>query len=201
MSDDVGPPADGPGFWRQVVERLDTAVLVLDPAGRVIAANPAAERLLSRTTAAMRGADAHDLLHRDADGTRVPRDRCPMLHTLAEAKRARGEGGTYLRGDGRLLAVSWSASPLVEGGSVRGTALLFTDATGDRRVHRERTARTRALEDFNERLSLVAEIVRLRRHALAPAHEPLDRLCGKVLAHPPPGSTDDVALLALRVPS
>ncbi|MCM8551867.1 SpoIIE family protein phosphatase [Streptomyces sp. STCH 565 A] len=159
VSDDVGPwPADGPGFWRQVVERLDMAVLVLDPAGRVIAANPAAERLLSRTAAAMRGADAHDLLHRDADGTRVPRDRCPMLHTLAEGKRARGESGTYLRGDGRLLAVSWSASPLMEGGSVRGMALLFTDATGDRRVHRERTARTRALEDFNERLSLVAEI-------------------------------------------
>ncbi|MET9988592.1 GAF domain-containing SpoIIE family protein phosphatase [Streptomyces mutabilis] len=37
-------------------------------------------------------------------------------------------------------------------------ALLFADATGDRHVHRERTARTRALEDLNERLSLVAEI-------------------------------------------
>ncbi len=149
--------ADEPGFWRQVVERLGTAVLVLDTAGRVIAANPAAERLLGRTAAAMRGADAHDLLHRDADGNKVPRDRCPLLHALAEGQ-GREEGGTYLRGDGRLLAVSWSASPLTEDGSVQGMALLFTDATGDRRVHRERTARTRALEDLNERLSLVAEI-------------------------------------------
>ncbi|CAM5294035.1 hypothetical protein SVIOM342S_10301 [Streptomyces violaceorubidus] len=32
------------------------------------------------------------------------------------------------------------------------------------------------------------------------ADEPLDRLCSDVLAHLPPGSTDDVALLALRVP-
>ncbi|CAM5485881.1 hypothetical protein GCM10010261_49740 [Streptomyces pilosus] len=159
VGDDMGRwPADEPGFWRQVVERLDTALLVLDPAGRAVAANPAAERLLGRTTAAMRGADAHDLLHRDADGNKVPRDRCPLLHALAEGKEARGEGGTYLRGDGRLLAVSWSASPLTEDGSVRGMALLFTDATGDRHVHRERTARTRALEDLNERLSLVAEI-------------------------------------------
>ncbi|MEV7016603.1 SpoIIE family protein phosphatase [Streptomyces sp. NPDC093991] len=147
-----------PGFWRQVVERLGTALLVLDTAGRAVAANPAAERLLGRTTAAMRGADVHDLLHRDADGNKVPRDRCPLLHALAEGKGACGEGGTYLQGDGRLLAVSWSASPLTEDGSVRGMALLFTDATGDRRVHRERTARTRALENLNERLSLVAEI-------------------------------------------
>ncbi|WP_229830377.1 SpoIIE family protein phosphatase [Streptomyces mutabilis] len=159
MGDDVGLwPVGEPGFWRQVVERLVTAVLVLDTAGRVVAANPAAERLLGRTIAAMRGTDAHDLLHRDADGNRVPRDRCPLLRTLAEGKGARGEGGTYLRGDGRLLAVSWSASPLTEDGSVRGVALLFTDATGEPRVHRERTARTRALEDLNERLSLVAEI-------------------------------------------
>ncbi|MFJ9995447.1 SpoIIE family protein phosphatase [Streptomyces werraensis] len=159
VGDDVGRwPADEPGFWRQVVEQLGTALLVLDTAGRVIAANPAAERLLGRTTAAMRGADAHDLLHRDADGNKVPRDRCPLLHALAEGKGAQGEGGTYLRDDGRLLAVSWSASPLTEGGSVKGMALLFTNATGDRRIHRERTARTRALEDLNERLSLVAEI-------------------------------------------
>ncbi|MEU4653342.1 SpoIIE family protein phosphatase [Streptomyces sp. NPDC023723] len=148
----------GPGFWRQVVEQLDAALMVLDPAGRITAANPAAERLLGRPAAALRGADAHDLLHRDPDGGEVPRDRCPLLHALAEGSGARGEGGTYVRGDGRLLPVSWTASPLAEGGSVRGMALLFTDATGDRRVHRERTARTRALEDLNERLSLVAEI-------------------------------------------
>ncbi len=159
VGDDVGSwPVGEPGFWRQVVERLVTAVLVLDTAGRVVAANPAAERLLGRTTAAMRGADAHDLLHRDADGNRVPRGRCLLLRALAEGKEARGEGGTYLRGDGRLLAISWSASPLTEDGSVKGMALLFADATGNRHVHRERTARTRALEDLNERLSLVAEI-------------------------------------------
>ncbi|MER6802663.1 MULTISPECIES: hypothetical protein [Streptomyces] len=39
---------------------------------------------------------------------------------------------------------------------------------------------------------------RLRRHALA--REPLDTLCGRVPARVPPGSADDVALLALRVP-
>jgi serine phosphatase RsbU (regulator of sigma subunit) len=41
----------------------------------------------------------------------------------------------------------------------------------------------------------------LRRHALALAHEPLDTLCDRLPARMPPGSTDDVALLALRLPS
>ncbi|MGW5543676.1 PP2C family protein-serine/threonine phosphatase [Streptomyces sp. NPDC003998] len=45
---------------------------------------------------------------------------------------------------------------------------------------------------------------RLRRHALALAHEPLhtlcDQLCDQLSARMPPGSTDDIALLALRLP-
>ncbi|MGW7257738.1 PP2C family protein-serine/threonine phosphatase [Streptomyces sp. NPDC054834] len=41
---------------------------------------------------------------------------------------------------------------------------------------------------------------RLRRHALALAHEPLDTLCDQLSVQVPPGSTDDIALLALRLP-
>ncbi|GAB2864356.1 SpoIIE family protein phosphatase [Streptomyces deserti] len=151
-------PAAGPGFWRQVVEQLGTALIVTDPAGRILAANPAAERLLGRTAAAMRGRDAHDLLHRAADGGRIPRERCPLLRALAEGTTARGEGDSCLHGDGRLVGISWSASPLTDGGSVRGMAVLFTDATGDRSARRERAAYTSALEDLAERLTLVAEI-------------------------------------------
>ncbi|WP_369193261.1 SpoIIE family protein phosphatase [Streptomyces djakartensis] len=44
-------------------------------------------------------------------------------------------------------------------------------------------------------------LARLRRHALALAHEPLDTLCDRLPARMPPGSTDDVDLLALRLPS
>ncbi|WP_410538016.1 SpoIIE family protein phosphatase [Streptomyces sp. KL2] len=41
---------------------------------------------------------------------------------------------------------------------------------------------------------------RLRRHAAALARRPLDEFCDRILARMPPGSTDDIALLALRVP-
>lgn len=101
-----------PDFWGQVVRQLGTALIVVDPTGRILAANPAAERLLGRAAAAMRGEDAHDLLHRDAAGGPVPREQCPLLRSLAERAEARGEGEIWLRGDSRLTAISWSASPL-----------------------------------------------------------------------------------------
>lgn len=151
-------PAAESDFWRQVVEQLSTALMVVDPAGRILAVNPATERLLSRAAAALRGKDAHDVLHRDTDGGALPREQCPLLQALAEGTAARGEGDCYLRGDGRLVTVSWSASPLADDGSFKGMAVLFADVTGDQGARRERAAYTSALEDLTERLTLVAEI-------------------------------------------
>ncbi|MEV6764021.1 SpoIIE family protein phosphatase [Streptomyces sp. NPDC051105] len=151
-------PAAEPGFWWQVVAQLSTALMVVDPAGRIVALNPAAERLLGRAVGELRGRDAHDLLHRDAGGGTLLRERCPLLQALAEETAARGEGDSYLRGDGHLITISWSASPLRDGGSFKGVALMFTDVTGDHGARRERAAYASALEDLNERLTLVAEI-------------------------------------------
>ncbi|WP_327695985.1 SpoIIE family protein phosphatase [Streptomyces sp. NBC_00459] len=154
-------PAAGPEFWRQVVERLSAALMVVDPTGRIDAVNPAAERLLGRTAAEVLGEDAHELLHRDATGGTPLREQCPLLRALAEKGPARGDGDSCLRGDGRLVTISWSASPLVDDGSFKGMAVLLTDgtdSTGDPGVRREGAAYTSALEDLNERLTLVAEI-------------------------------------------
>ncbi|MEU9572951.1 SpoIIE family protein phosphatase [Streptomyces massasporeus] len=147
-----------PGFWRQVVGQLGTALIVVDPGGRILAVNPAAERLLGRAAPAMLGEDAHDLLHRDTDGRRIPREQCTLLRAMAERAETREEGRVCLRGDGRLITTYWSASPLTDDGAFIGMAVLLTDTAGDRRARRERAAYTRALEDLTERLTLVAEI-------------------------------------------
>ncbi|MEV5355651.1 SpoIIE family protein phosphatase [Streptomyces sp. NPDC052693] len=168
--------AAGPEFWRQVVEQLSTALMVVDPAGQVLAVNPAAERLLGRDAASVRGQDAHELLHREADGGTLLREQCPLLRALAEGVPSRGEGDRYRRGDGRLISISWSVSPLTEGGAVQGMALLFGDVTGERSARRARAAYTSALEDLNERLTLVAEITDVLGQTLE-TDEALARLC------------------------
>ncbi|MFB8245290.1 SpoIIE family protein phosphatase [Streptomyces sp. NPDC055952] len=171
--------ATGPGFWQRVVGQLGTALIVVDPAGRILAVNPAAERLLGRAAPAMLGEDAHELLHRDADGRAIPRERCTLLRAVAERTETREEGHVCVRGDGRLIAVSWSASPLRHDGVFVGMTVLFTDTSGDRSARRERAAYTRALEDLTERLTLVAEITEVLGQTLE-TDEALARL-GRLL--------------------
>ncbi|MFE3637096.1 SpoIIE family protein phosphatase [Streptomyces sp. NPDC059168] len=165
--------AADPDLWGRVVEQFDKAVALADPAGRAIAVNPAAERLLDRPAAAMQGQDLHDLCHRDPGGARVPRERCPLLQAVAESRSARGDDDWWLRGDGRLVPVSWSATPLTQDGVLQGVVVLASERAADRRVQgeraaspgqaehtdqAERAARTSALEGLAERLTLVAEI-------------------------------------------
>ncbi|GAA2580683.1 SpoIIE family protein phosphatase [Streptomyces lienomycini] len=168
-------------FWQRVAEQLGSALAVIDTAGRIVAVNRAAERLLDRTAPDLLGADVHDLLHRDPDGNRIPRERCPLLQALRRGTEAQGDGDAYLRGDGTPTTVAWSASPLADNGVVRGTALLFAASTtaADRGARRERTAYTSALEDLNERLTLVAQITDVLGQTLE-TEEALGRL-GRLL--------------------
>ncbi|MFE7209562.1 PAS domain-containing protein [Streptomyces sp. NPDC057611] len=119
-------PAE-PGLWHRVVEQLGTAVTVIDPAGRIVAVNPAAERLLGRPAAAMYGQDLHDLCHRDPGGARIARERCPLLRALAERRPTRGNDDRCLRDDGRLVPISWSATPLTQDGVSQGMVVLIIE--------------------------------------------------------------------------
>ncbi|MFI2303632.1 SpoIIE family protein phosphatase [Actinacidiphila glaucinigra] len=189
MSDD----ADGgrrwaaqPGFWRQVVEQLGASLVVLGPSRRVVAANPAAERLLSRAADAMVGEDFHGLVHRHADRERPGIIRCRLLEALTHAGEAHSDSDRYLCGDGKLVEVSWSAAPVTDGASFEGTAMLFAGLSDDRT---ERTEHMEALEGLTGRLTLVAEITAALGQTLE-TDEALTRL-GRLLV---PGLADWVAV-------
>ncbi|MFE1754977.1 PAS domain-containing protein [Streptomyces anandii] len=159
----------------QVVEQLGTAA-VIDPAGRIVAVTPAAERLLGRPAAVVYGQDLHDLCHRDLGGTRIAPERCPLLQAPAEGRPARGDNDRGLRDDGRLVPIAWSATPLTQDGVSQGMAVLTVETAEDghaRKDHAERAERgeqterneraeraagTTALESLAERLALVTEI-------------------------------------------
>ncbi|WP_168220599.1 SpoIIE family protein phosphatase [Streptomyces sp. RFCAC02] len=168
-----------PDFWQSLFAQLGTPLAVVDPAGRILAANPAARRLLGRTAEELHGKDAHGLLHRHTDGTPVPRGRCALLRALERRTEARGGNDFLLRGDGRALPVAWSAAPVVHDGVFRGMAVLFTDITADRSADRRRRAHTSALEELTDRLTLVTEITGVLTRTLD-TEESLSRL-GRLL--------------------
>ncbi|MFI6353775.1 PAS domain-containing protein [Streptomyces sp. NPDC050743] len=99
------PPAE-PWLWHRVVGQLGTAVTVIDPAGRIVAVNPAAERLLGRPAAAMYGQDCMTCAigTREAPGSHESAARC-CGHSARGVRRAWTTAGVCGMTDG------WYRSP------------------------------------------------------------------------------------------
>lgn len=155
---DETPGAPEPDFPRAVLRALGAGVLTLGPTARITSVNPWAEHLLGRSEREMLGHDAHDLLHRHADGSPVPRDRCALRSPLHGVPAEEGSDEYFQRADGTTVPIIWATTPLVRGGRQEGLVLVFHDFSLHRSAAEETEARTAALETLTAQLHLVAEI-------------------------------------------
>ncbi|WP_206641833.1 SpoIIE family protein phosphatase [Nonomuraea polychroma] len=150
--------ATRPEFWREMFDHLGAGLAVLDPSGRIVAVNLAAEELLGRTASAMMGKDFHNLLHRHTDGAAIPDEWCRLRIALTRRRSSYAEMDSFLSGDGHPIPVTWFSAPVIRNGRVLGTTVLFAgDATGGE-TEEGLTAHVIALEDLTNRLTLAAEI-------------------------------------------
>jgi PAS domain S-box-containing protein len=145
---------------------LPAGVVLMDRTGQIRSVNAEAERLLGRSAASMRGADAHDLLHRDRDGQALARSDCQLQAAMEEGRTTSGAMDTFLQGDGHLLPVEWSTAPIRRGEGVEGAAVVFTEATrravGEYGAERGRDE----LRDGTERLALLTEVTTVLTQSL-----------------------------------
>ncbi|MDQ0791060.1 SpoIIE family protein phosphatase [Streptomyces sp. B3I8] len=151
--------APGTDFSEAVLHDLGAGVITTDLDNRITSVNPWAEELLGRSSAQMIGQDAHDLLHRRADGSRVPREQCALTRPLRESGSAEeGSDEYFLRADGIPVPIIWATTPLRFDGRRTGTVAVFHDFSLHRSATEQAAAHTAALEELTSRLHLVADI-------------------------------------------
>ncbi|MGV2916185.1 SpoIIE family protein phosphatase [Streptomyces alfalfae] len=107
------------------LESIQSGAYVVDKAGRMLAVNAAALRLLGRSAGDMVGQDAHELLHRGAHGQPLAAAQCGMRQAFHGGRTAQGDQEFFARGDGSVLSVSWLLTPYELGGQETGTLVIF----------------------------------------------------------------------------
>ncbi|MEV6860090.1 ATP-binding protein [Streptosporangium subroseum] len=152
----------GYGFSEELVRALfhglRVGLYVVSHAGKILLVNPYAERLLDRPARQLIGADPHDLLHRNADGSPVPREDCQILAAFAEGVYVRSEEAWFTRGSGGLVPVGVMAAPLPLGAKKdMGSVVLFYDLSRHKAVEHKQAAALAALKKLTDRLSLMVE--------------------------------------------
>lgn len=154
---------------------LADAVYVVDPAGRVEFANPAALALLGYDEDELLGRDSHATIHHHHwDGTPFPEDECPMLRPRTTGETVRAHADAFWRRDGSKFRVAYSSAPLPMAAG-RGAVVVFRDVTAqlaaEEAARREAVERARAEEIHASRARIVEAADAERRRLVRDLHD------------------------------
>lgn len=163
---------------------MGEGLVVLDPQGRPVLMNEAAERMLGWRIDEVRERVMHDVCHRlHPDGSPYPLDDCPLAASWRDHVSVRVTDDTFFTRAGDLLPVSYTAAPL-EGGA--GCVVVFSDAS---KLRAEERRLRQELEDLttvvrirellaSDRLALHAQPIVLLETGEVVQHELLLRVTG-----------------------
>ena len=138
-------------YLRAVADGMGEGLCTSDSDGLLVYMNRAAEALLGWTGRHPEGRPMHSLLHAGCTATVASPDGCALCRAAQDGVATRSEEDHFVRRDGSLLSVAYTAAPFVTDDGIEGCAVVFADTT-------ERRAREASMERDAETLSWIRRI-------------------------------------------
>jgi PAS domain S-box-containing protein len=148
---------------RAITDCAAESIFLTDAAGRIIMANPEAERLFGYSQSEFKGQVLHDLLHyQHADGRPYPFADCPNCRIYHDGATVRHHEVVFFCKDGASVTVACSNAPLEVDGETSGVVLVAHDIS-------ERKVFEQALQEADRRKDeFLAMLAHELRNPLAP---------------------------------
>ena len=110
----------------------------MDMSGNVMFANKAAEAILGYPENELIGKHSHELFHHTRpDGSVYPAHECNIYATSRDGKPRRISDEVFWKKDGSSIPVEYSATPVIEAGTITGVLIAFNDITERKRAEAE----------------------------------------------------------------
>jgi len=111
-------------YNQNIIQNLNSALLVVDLDGKIVFSNPPAEEILGETADALRGR----LIWPWFAG--IPREEIHVARTLETGERFKGLESTLTRADGTAVPIGISSAPVSDAaGNKLGAVAVFSDLT------------------------------------------------------------------------
>ncbi len=125
-------------YNRLLLESTGDGIFGLGIDGNCTFLNRAAARMLGLTEDQALGQNLHTLAHHShLDGSPYAVDDCPIYRAFRTGEGCRVNTEVFWRGDGVPFPVEYSSSPVLEGATVQGAVVTFTDITQRKQVEEE----------------------------------------------------------------
>jgi PAS domain S-box-containing protein len=120
--------ATDPGRDTERQEHQAARVYAVDREGRLTYMNQAAEDLVGWSADELMGVTVHGVVHyRHPDRSDHPIEDCPILATRRDGVTVRVEEDVFVRRDGTLLPVAYTAAPFSTDDGIEGCVVVFDD--------------------------------------------------------------------------
>lgn len=111
-------------YNQNIIQNLNSALLVVDLDGKIVFSNPPAEEILGENAEALRGRLIWPWF------AKIPRDEIHVARTLETGERFKGVESTLTRADGTEVPIGISSAPVFDGaGNKLGAVAVFSDLT------------------------------------------------------------------------
>jgi PAS domain S-box-containing protein len=111
-------------YNQNIIQNLNSALLVVDLDGKIVFSNPPAEEILGESAEALRGRPIWPWF------AGIPRDEIHVARTLETGERFKGFESTLTRADGTAVPIGISSAPVFDSaGNKLGAVAVFSDLT------------------------------------------------------------------------
>ena len=118
-------------YTEDIIQHMNSALIVVDAKGVVSAANPTAEQVLGAEPGQLRGCSVDDWFASDGDEPSL------IAQTLATGRRFKGAEMVLRRADGRTVPIGISCAPMTSGGGDTQAVAIFQDLTEIKQLERQ----------------------------------------------------------------
>jgi PAS domain S-box-containing protein len=148
-----------------VVENAADAIFVMDPEGRTLFANAAAERTFGWLKHELVGHALHDMLHHHyPDGRPFPMVECPLGRVFSSYERLEKHEEVFFHRNGDPIHVACSNAPILRDGQMIGAVLIAVDISERKRIEEHQRV---LLNELNHRVkNTLATVQSIVAHSL-----------------------------------
>lgn len=123
---------------RLLLESTSEGIYGIDLRGCCTFINRTASQLTGYSPEEALGKDIHALIHHShQDGSPVPLEMCPIIRALKFGEACRVDTEVFWRADGTCFPVEYSSHPIIEGETIKGAVVTFSDITERRQAQDE----------------------------------------------------------------
>ncbi|WP_419150128.1 sigma 54-interacting transcriptional regulator [Pseudomonas aeruginosa] len=136
-----------------LLSAVGDGIYSIDSEGLATYVNPAAARMLGWEVDQMIGKNIHRIHHHShADGSHYPVEDCPIYKAVHDGLVHEGQQEVFWRRDGSMFPVEFTSTPVISGGTIIGSVVVFRDITERQMTQQRLQSAMDELRELKQRL-------------------------------------------------